>query len=579
MENMKIGTKIYVGFFLVLAFLLAISATSVVAVTSTRSNMDKVDAYNGLQNSANELMHILNETRISAGVLYASHSSVSYQDVTKQLMYCDMRLEKLYEYVDRYPEMETYRAEIEAFEALYSQWRAGVVQLGESFSLEDMREADVEAFAAFSDDAQRINLLAHELLSNTISDMENTANDTMRQTKSNSLVVLVIVMGVSVLSLVAAAILSITIVRSIAAPLAQMRDVLAQIGRTGDLQVEENAQKALRKVASGKDETAQCTEALLVLMERLHIVDGMLAQVAGGDLTGTVALQSPKDTMGLAVQKMIVNLNQKFSMLVQATGQVNRKTDDLSAGSQMLANGAQSQAESVSQLAASVHDVGQKTEQNARLAIQAASLINKIQETAQTGTEKMNQMMQAASDINVSGQSIGKVIKTIDDIAFQTNILALNAAVEAARAGANGKGFAVVADEVRNLATKSAQAAHETSALIEDTIQKAALGTTIAGDTAEALDSIVNGVVESHTVISDISSLSAEQASNIQQIINEMGAVESIVAQNNSIAEQSANAVADISVQTNLLNELVSQFQLQSQAGLLQEHIAERKTL
>jgi methyl-accepting chemotaxis protein len=567
-KNLKIGTKIYLGFGLLLMFLLTIALTSAISIISTRSDLDKVDINQGLQNSANELMHILNETRITAGVLYATHSRDAYDNVSKQLMYCDKRLEKLYDCIDSDGRLSAYRPEIQSFEKLYATWRDGITQLAVAFPLEGgLTPQQQEAFALRADEMRRVNLLCHELLSNTITDMGDTTAETMQQTERASLVALIIVIVVSGISLAAAVVVAMVNARSITVPLAHMRDVLGQIGETGDLRVQEDTYEILKQVAEGKDETAECTAALLILVNRLHYVDRTLSQVAEGNLTGVVQLQSQQDTMGLAVQKMIANLNQKFSTLVQSTNQVYQKTDELSDGSRLLSDGSQRQAESVSHLSNSVQEVGQRTEQNTKLASQAAEFVKKIQDEAQIGSDKMNQMTQAAADINRASQAISKVIKAIDDIAFQTNILALNAAVEAARAGEHGKGFAVVADEVRNLAIKSAEAAKETGVLIEDTIQKAELGTSIAESTSASFASIVDGVAHSNTIIHDISNLSSEQLADVNKIITETEFVEMIVKQNNAISIQSAEAAKDIYNQTILLKTLVSQFQLQPQLG------------
>jgi len=341
-----------------------------------------------------------------------------------------------------------------------------------------------------------------------------------------------------------------------------MRDVLDQIGTTGNLQIPEERQQQLRKVAEGKDETSQCTKALLVLLERLYRIDETLAHVANGNLTVTMDLQSEQDTMGLAVRKMLLNLNEKFGSIARSTVWVNQKAAELSQDSHHLAEGSRRQSESVENLSLSVRRVTEKAEQNAALAQQALDLVNNIQNNAKTGREKMNQMMLAAQAINASSQSIGKVIKVIDDIASQTNLLALNASVEAVRAGHHGKGFAVVAEEVRNLAARSAQAAKETGALIDDTMQKAALGTSIAETTSTALEEIVTGVEESNAIIRDIAALSREQKEDIQGIISDVAHVESIVEQNNSIAARSANAAAEISSQSSYQMEMVQQFRL-----------------
>jgi methyl-accepting chemotaxis protein len=229
-------------------------------------------------------------------------------------------------------------------------------------------------------------------------------------------------------------------------------------------------------------------------------------------------------------------------------------------GAQALAAGATQQAASIQQLSGSMSEIAEKTKHNAEIAKETADLANSIRANAEKGSRQMDEMIIAVKDINQSSHDISKVIKVIDDIAFQTNILALNAAVEAARAGQHGKGFAVVADEVRSLAAKSALAAQDTESLIANSVQKSELGVRIAGDTSASLTDIVSGISKSNSLISEIATSSNEQSDGIEQINIGIDQVAQVVQQNSATSEQSAASAEEMRQQAQSLELLIEQF-------------------
>lgn len=329
---------------------------------------------------------------------------------------------------------------------------------------------------------------------------------------------------------------------------------------------------AAKNIAEGKvditikkhanDEFGELVDDYQEVIRNIREQASIAEEVAEGNLTVTVHPKSEEDVMGNSLQKMVTRNHHALSNIYDAAYQVMTSSTQVASASEALAQGSTEQASAIEQITASIDDIAEKTKNNAQEADAAAELMSKALVDVKKGNRQMQDMVSAMNDINTSSESISKIIKVIDDIAFQTNILALNAAVEAARAGDAGMGFAVVAEEVRSLAAKSAAAAAETADMIEDSIEKVQSGSTIADETAKALDAIFNVVEESEGIVRGIAEASNYQATAIEQVDQAVEQVSQVVQSNSSTSEECAAASVELSNQANRMKDLLAVYNL-----------------
>ncbi len=288
-----------------------------------------------------------------------------------------------------------------------------------------------------------------------------------------------------------------------------------------------------------------------------------LAQtIASGDLTCEVPISSDQDTLGFALKQMVESTIGMLNNIQSVAGNVNRGSSHVSDLSQELSDNSVSSAAAIEEISRSMKVISDQAGNNAKTSGDVSTHMSETKQVVEVGKSEMLELEGAMEKISSSSSAIGTIIKVIDDIAFQTNLLALNAAVEAARAGVHGKGFAVVADEVRNLAGRSAKAAQESTALIEDAKQNVTEGDRITNSTAQVFSNILLSVEEVSVLIDQIHDSSSEQSSGVNQIVSGVSQIEGVIHQNTASSEETASASQELSSQSKQLNELVSRFKI-----------------
>lgn len=389
-------------------------------------------------------------------------------------------------------------------------------------------------------------------LSAPVSDFTQAVTQTIYV--SVGLVILFLIIGISIMR---------KMIRSLEVPITQIVDRLAQFA-AGDVV------SPMPEIDAGTLELSSLVNSTKFTVENtgaiIKDIDYLLTEMSNGNFD----IQTEDSNMYIgdyeniltAFKRLKEGLTDSFRNIIAVSDQVSAGASQVSSGAQSLAQGSTEQASSIQELSASISEISQRVKENASNAEKARGLTEEAGQIMETSNADMDLARQAMDEISATSKDIGKVIKAIDDIAFQTNILALNAAVEAARAGSAGKGFAVVADEVRNLSQKSAEAAKNTTGLIESAISAVGKGTDVVNRTSAGFNDVAMKASQIQEIVENIATQTQNEAASIEQISIGIDQVSSVVQMNSATSEESAAASEELSSQAVSLNNLIEKFQL-----------------
>ncbi|WP_300774216.1 methyl-accepting chemotaxis protein [uncultured Acetatifactor sp.] len=558
MKNLKIRTKLLATFMLVIILFIG---TVAIAIYGLQANANKYsEFYNVEYKVTNNIMSM----RRGLQIIVKDLAFITIEnDESKKESYQD--------------ELQTELTALEENAYWLFDNFTGDSQLLDSFSdsiqkAMELQENIINTSKTDNLEAQRILLEEYQPLVqeavNTLIQIsaveEKTAEDNFLSTVDMQELLVAAQIGMAVVALIITILLSTYLTRSITKPLRQLETAADKIV---------NGNFDISVTYESKDELGSLTKSFknmtFILETVISDASRLLSEMADGNFD--VRTNAEERYVG-SLQSLLLSIRKLNKDLSITLGQINQSADQVASGSGQVSNGAQAlaqgateQAASVEELASTITNISYQVKSTADNAMEARSKSNTAGGEAEICNNQMHDMMDAMEEIARSSNEISKIIKTIEDIAFQTNILALNAAVEAARAGEAGKGFAVVAEEVRSLASKSSVASKNTAELIESSVNAVTRGTKLANSTAESLVQVVNHVRSASTKVDEIANAAEEQAGAIEQVTLGVDQISSVVQTNSATAEESAAASQELSEQASTLKSLVAKFKLREE--------------
>lgn len=558
-NNMSVRSKITMFSVVLLAFMIIIAGAGI--FSSNSINKTRKDLYNNygmgqlyMSQGFSDFCNI--KVRIRNALLAYADDPANFKaqkdDIESYKAKCYDSFGKFEAIMDTFP--QEIRDQYQTVKSKADEWitaNEDYIALGESGRAKEAVDTLMTTGKALSSETE-------EQLNTLITMLADESDRQSNRAELSMNVLTGISVGVAALAVIIAIVYAMILIRNIIVPVNKL-SVAAKKMALGDVDVD------CEKV--NDDDLGELMDNFKIMINGIKGQVDVANEIAKGDLTVVADVRSDQDVLGKSFQRILTDNNRILGGIKESTSQVTVGAEQVASASQSLAQGSTEQASALQEVTASMAEIAEHTKANAEQASEADDLVRNVKETAIGGNGQMKAMIGAMNDINESSETISKIIKVIDDIAFQTNILALNAAVEAARAGVHGKGFAVVAEEVRSLAAKSASAASETQEMIEDIIRKIGHGSKLAEETAVSLNEIVEAIDKIVSLIGSIAVASNDQATSVSQIDQAISQVSQVVQTNSATSEECAAASEELSNQVANLRTMIGNYKLLSQSG------------
>ncbi len=556
MKNLKIRARMIVSYLIIVALLLICGITSVVMLSTVSGNLEEF--YNEQFQTVNNAWTARRDVFVIRGAILQAICEDDISVIKSQTQSAKESFNEIKATIQKIK--ETFQGDMSLLTNCESLLTQAEPYLNEVSSLTEQYQ-NAEAYELLIKSYKPLMDSARDNLTKVGNVAAENALAKVNEGKQLATTADIVIIAIIVVSVIIAIFLAFWISESVRKPVTEMQAVCREMSK-GNMKVDisYHAQDELGEMA---EDMRRMTDTLRAIIQD---IDYALGAMSGGDFT--VKSKAEEYYVGeyAGILEAMISLrdtmNETLIQIDVSADQVNSGGEQVSSSAQALAQGSTEQASSVEELAATINDISHQIDNTANHAKTARDENELSHQQIEACSAHMDDLMKAMDIIDSKSKEISKVIKTIEDIAFQTNILALNAAVEAARAGSAGKGFAVVADEVRNLATKSQEASKSTGTLIEETVKAVAEGTRLSGETNEALKEVVSSAQKVLDAVSLISSATEEEANAVSQVTTGIDQISSVVQTNSATAEESAAASEELSGQANLLKEMINRFNL-----------------